>query len=61
MLQFSDSFSVMLYVNFCCTEHTVSIEMKCSYVVTLCQPSRVKDGVSKKLPIHLILEVFLTS
>jgi len=60
-LKFFVSSSVVLYVSFCCTEHTASIEMKCSYVVTLHQLSHVKDGVSKTLPILLVLEVFLTS
>lgn len=34
MPPFSLAFSVMLHVNFCCTEHAVSLGMKCAYMVT---------------------------
>lgn len=61
MLQFSVSLSVMLYVHCCYTEHGVSVEMKCTFVVMLCQPSYVKGELKKKLPILLILEAILMS
>lgn len=61
MLQFSVSLSVMSYANSCCTELRVSVEVKCTFVVVLHQPSYVKEEVRKELPILLILKAFLTS